>query len=117
MFLAFFVFDASADMDICYIARPFAALIVVVLEYRLYPILPQALAEDIQQFVESDFAKQYFSTHKTGFIFRRKVPMEQMMTWQKVCFSRCSATAIVILTIDLILCACGRLRSPVLSST
>ncbi|EIM79976.1 RhoGAP-domain-containing protein [Stereum hirsutum FP-91666 SS1] len=56
---------------------------IATLSTGLYPILPQALAEDIQQFVESDFAKQYFSTHKTGFIFRRKVPMEQMMTWQK----------------------------------
>ncbi|KAF9528517.1 hypothetical protein CPB83DRAFT_929834 [Crepidotus variabilis] len=49
-----------------------------------YPILPQALAEDIQQFSESDYAQQYFSTHRRGFIFRRKVPVEQLMTWQKV---------------------------------
>ncbi|TFY73511.1 hypothetical protein EWM64_g10501 [Hericium alpestre] len=49
----------------------------------VYPILPEDLATDIQQFVESEFAKQYFSTHRTGFIFRRKIPMEQMMTWQK----------------------------------
>ncbi|KAI0058032.1 hypothetical protein BV25DRAFT_1902420 [Artomyces pyxidatus] len=49
----------------------------------MYPILPHDLASDIQQFVESDFARQYFSTHKTGFIFRRKIPMAQMMTWQK----------------------------------
>ncbi|KAF9467343.1 hypothetical protein BDZ94DRAFT_1287753 [Collybia nuda] len=48
-----------------------------------YPILPEALASDIQQFSESDFARQYFSTHRTGFIFRRKVPVEQMMAWQK----------------------------------
>ena len=52
--------------------------------YRTFPILPEDLASDIQQFVESDFAKQYFATHRTGLIFRRKVPMEQMMTWQKV---------------------------------
>ncbi|TFY56119.1 hypothetical protein EVG20_g9052 [Dentipellis fragilis] len=49
----------------------------------LYPILPSDLAGDIQQFVESEFARQYFSTHRTGFIFKRKIPMEQMMTWQK----------------------------------
>ncbi|KAH7920691.1 RhoGAP-domain-containing protein [Leucogyrophana mollusca] len=48
-----------------------------------YPMLPHDLASDIQQFVESDFARQYFSTHRTGFIFRRKVPVAQMMTWQK----------------------------------
>ncbi|RDB25243.1 Rho GTPase-activating protein 39 [Hypsizygus marmoreus] len=48
-----------------------------------YPILPADLATDIQQFSESEFARQYFSTHRTGFIFRRKVPVTQMMTWQK----------------------------------
>lgn len=113
-FPALFSLDAFTDMDICY---SFVGVIWPFSEYRLYPILPQALAEDIQQFVESDFAKQYFSTHKTGFIFRRKVPMEQMMTWQKVRLFRCSSTPIVILIIDLILCACGRLRSPALFST
>ena len=39
---------------------------------------------DIQQFSESDYAKQYFSTYRSGFIFRRRVPVEQLMTWQKV---------------------------------
>ncbi|KAJ7124972.1 hypothetical protein C8R44DRAFT_914333 [Mycena epipterygia] len=48
-----------------------------------YPILPQDLASDILQFSQSDFARQYFSTHRTGFIFRRRVPVTQMMTWQK----------------------------------
>ena len=51
---------------------------------RKYPVLPYDLASDIQQFSESQFARQYFSTHRTGFIFRRKVPVEQMMIWQKV---------------------------------
>ena len=50
----------------------------------MYPILPDDLASDIQQFVRSDFARQYFSTHTTGFLFRRRVPVEQMMAWQKV---------------------------------
>ncbi|KAI6121339.1 hypothetical protein F5141DRAFT_1186599 [Pisolithus sp. B1] len=50
---------------------------------KTYPVLPQDLASDIQQFVESDYAKRYFSTHRTGFIFRRKIPVAQMMTWQK----------------------------------
>lgn len=53
---------------------------------RTYPILPHALATDIQQFSESDYARQYFSTHRTGFIFRRRVPVAQLMTWQKVYF-------------------------------
>ncbi|KAF9268778.1 RhoGAP-domain-containing protein [Marasmius fiardii PR-910] len=48
-----------------------------------YPALPHDLACDIMQFSESDFAKQYFSTHRRGFIFRRRVPVAQMMTWQK----------------------------------
>ena len=55
-----------------------------------YPILPQDLAMDIQQFSESEFAKRYFSTHRTGFIFRRKVPVAQLMTWQRVGFTHCS---------------------------
>ncbi|CAE6452501.1 unnamed protein product [Rhizoctonia solani] len=45
--------------------------------------LPRQLAEDIQQFQVSDFARRYFSTHKTGLIFRRRVPVEQLMVWQK----------------------------------
>lgn len=52
--------------------------------YRPYPTLPQDLQMDIQQFSESDYAKQYFSTYRSGFIFRRRVPVEQLMTWQKV---------------------------------
>jgi len=47
-----------------------------------HTILPHDLASDIRQFVESDFAQQYFATHRTGFIFKRKVPVGQMMTWQ-----------------------------------
>ena len=48
-----------------------------------HPILPQDLASDIQQFVESEFAQQYFATHRIGFIFKRRVPVGQMMTWQR----------------------------------
>ncbi|KAG6857777.1 hypothetical protein H0H87_004193 [Tephrocybe sp. NHM501043] len=47
------------------------------------PVLPADLVIDIQQFSESKFARQYFSTHRTGFIFRRKVPVTQLMSWQK----------------------------------
>ena len=59
-----------------------------------HPILPQDLASDIQQFSESIYAKQYFSKHRTGFIFRRTVPVEQMMIWQKVCSSFPSSFAL-----------------------
>ena len=48
------------------------------------PVLPDDLASEIQQFMQSEFARQYFSTHKTGFIFRKKIPVEKMMAWQKV---------------------------------
>ncbi|KAG6861674.1 hypothetical protein C0995_013243 [Termitomyces sp. Mi166 len=48
-----------------------------------HPVLPADLVTDIKQFSESEFARQYFSTHRTGFIFRRKVPVAQMMAWQK----------------------------------
>ena len=51
---------------------------------RKYPVLPHDLASDIQQFAESQFARQYFSTHRTGFIFKRTVPVTEIMTWQKV---------------------------------
>ena len=48
-------------------------------------MLPRGLVEDIQQFQVEDFAKRYFSTHRAGFLFRRRIPVEQLMTWQKVC--------------------------------
>ncbi|PPQ77223.1 hypothetical protein CVT25_011069 [Psilocybe cyanescens] len=57
---------------------------VATLQSGTFPILPHALASDIQQFSESDYAKQYFSTHRTGFIFKRRVPVAQLMTWQRL---------------------------------
>lgn len=69
--------------------------------YRKYPILPHDLASDIQQFAESHFAKQYFSTHRTGIFFRRTVPVEQMMTWQKVCVSTFRALPFEMLSAQL----------------
>ncbi|PCH43832.1 hypothetical protein WOLCODRAFT_138616 [Wolfiporia cocos MD-104 SS10] len=48
-----------------------------------HPVLPQDLSSDIQQFAESQFARKYFSTHRTGFLFKRRIPVAQMMTWQK----------------------------------
>lgn len=47
-------------------------------------MLPRGLVEDIQQFQVEDFAKRYFSKHRAGFLFRRRIPVEQLMTWQKV---------------------------------
>ncbi|KAH9945657.1 hypothetical protein B0H21DRAFT_744108 [Amylocystis lapponica] len=89
------VYNPEASHDLSPMMAPRAAKPIPVDIYRRtaavspslntgkYPGLPYDLASDIQQFSESQFAKQYFSTHRTGFIFRRKVPVEQMMTWQK----------------------------------
>ncbi|KAF8828813.1 hypothetical protein HHX47_DHR3000364 [Lentinula edodes] len=44
----------------------------------IYPALPHDLASDILQFSESDYAKQYFSTHRSGFIFKRRIPVAQL---------------------------------------
>lgn len=53
--------------------------------FREHPLLPRDLVSEIQQFAQSDFARRYFSTHREGLIFRRRVPVERMMMWQKVC--------------------------------
>ncbi len=37
---------------------------------------------DIEKFSIVGFAKQYFSEHKKGIIFRRQVPIEEMLTYQ-----------------------------------
>ncbi|KAI8914434.1 Rho GTPase activation protein [Gorgonomyces haynaldii] len=44
--------------------------------------LPQSLKEDISNFKIDGYAKKYFSKHKKG-IFRRTVPLEKMLTFQK----------------------------------
>ncbi|KAJ3733768.1 hypothetical protein DFJ43DRAFT_994552 [Lentinula guzmanii] len=54
-----------------------------ILSTGIYPALPHDLASDILQFSESDYAKQYFSTHRSGFLFKRRIPVAQLMTWQK----------------------------------
>ncbi|KZT04600.1 uncharacterized protein LAESUDRAFT_657523 [Laetiporus sulphureus 93-53] len=46
-------------------------------------VLPEELSSDIQQFAESQFARQYFATHRTGFLFKRKIPVAQLLAWQK----------------------------------
>lgn len=50
--------------------------------------LPKQLADEIQKFQVADFAKRYFTTHKTGLIFRKKIPVEQLMSFQKVRYPR-----------------------------
>lgn len=62
----------------------FLACVVNDMPYSGRPVLPDELAEEIQQFGQGEFAKQYFTTHRTGFIFRKKIPVEKMMVWQKV---------------------------------
>ncbi|KAG0182253.1 hypothetical protein DFQ29_005136 [Apophysomyces sp. BC1021] len=46
------------------------------------PVLPAGLRQDINQFAIDGFAKKYFSTHKRG-LFRRRVPMTEMLQWTK----------------------------------
>ncbi|KAI8643705.1 hypothetical protein BD408DRAFT_385067 [Parasitella parasitica] len=46
------------------------------------PTLPMGLQQEINQFAIDGFAKKYFSTHKRG-LFRRKVPMTEMLKWTK----------------------------------
>ncbi|KAI8388521.1 uncharacterized protein BYT42DRAFT_237779 [Radiomyces spectabilis] len=46
------------------------------------PILPAGLRQDINQFAIDGFAKKYFATHKRG-LFRRRVPMNEMLQWTK----------------------------------
>ncbi|GBC02411.1 hypothetical protein RclHR1_04600011 [Rhizophagus clarus] len=44
--------------------------------------LPPELQQDISKFRIDGFARKYFTTHKKG-IFRRKVPLEKMLLFQK----------------------------------
>ncbi|RUS26185.1 hypothetical protein BC938DRAFT_471108 [Jimgerdemannia flammicorona] len=46
------------------------------------PYLPSELQLDITQFAIDGFARQYFSKHKKG-IFRKRVPVEEMLCWSK----------------------------------
>ncbi|CAO3618905.1 unnamed protein product [Mucor fragilis] len=46
------------------------------------PTLPMGLQQEINRFAIDGFAKKYFSTHKRG-LFRRKVPMTEMLKWTK----------------------------------
>jgi hypothetical protein len=46
--------------------------------------IPHSLASEISQFASTDFARTYFAIHRRGIIWRRKIPVEEMMTWSKV---------------------------------
>ncbi|KAL0084036.1 hypothetical protein F4703DRAFT_1929479 [Phycomyces blakesleeanus] len=46
------------------------------------PTLPTGLRQDINRFAIDGFAQKYFSTHKRG-LFRRRVPMTEMLQWTK----------------------------------
>ncbi|KAI8351794.1 hypothetical protein EDC96DRAFT_466952 [Choanephora cucurbitarum] len=46
------------------------------------PALPAGLQQEITRFAIDGFAKKYFATHKRG-LFRRRVPMNQMLKWTK----------------------------------
>lgn len=46
------------------------------------PILPVGLQQEINRFAIDGFAQKYFSTHKRG-LFRRRVPMNEMLKWTK----------------------------------
>ncbi|KAI8344959.1 hypothetical protein BD560DRAFT_411784 [Blakeslea trispora] len=46
------------------------------------PALPVGLQQEITRFAIDGFAKKYFATHKRG-LFRRRVPMNQMLKWTK----------------------------------
>ena len=45
--------------------------------------LPGQLMKDIGQFKIEGFAKKYFNTHKQGLLFKKKVPVEQMLIFTK----------------------------------
>jgi hypothetical protein len=44
--------------------------------------LPFSLQTEINQFAIDGFAKKYFATHKRG-LFRRAVPMNELLCWTK----------------------------------
>lgn len=60
--------------------------------------LPPELQEDISKFRIDGFARKYFTTHKKG-IFRRKVPVEKMLLFQKVIIINiCELLNVLLLT-------------------
>ncbi|KAG0739665.1 hypothetical protein G6F23_008801 [Rhizopus arrhizus] len=46
------------------------------------PALPVGLQQEINRFAIDGFAKRFFATHKRG-LFRRRVPMNEMLKWTK----------------------------------
>ena len=49
-----------------------------------FPSIPKDVKKDITKFQLEDYAKKYFQTRKKG-IFKKKVPIQEMLTFQKVC--------------------------------
>jgi hypothetical protein len=47
--------------------------------------LPPDLRDELSRFRIDGYARKFFATHKKGF-FRRRVPLEKMLVWSKVCF-------------------------------
>jgi tRNA(Glu) U13 pseudouridine synthase TruD len=48
--------------------------------------LPEELKKAIENFKIDGYAKKYFGTQRKG-IFRKKVPLEKMLVYQKVILS------------------------------
>ncbi|KZT56655.1 Rho GTPase activation protein [Calocera cornea HHB12733] len=50
-----------------------------------HPTLPDTLQDDIKRFAASEYARRFFSQRRRGFWFlkRRKVPVDEMMRWQR----------------------------------
>jgi hypothetical protein len=47
------------------------------------PSLPKGLQQEINRFAIDGFAHKFFATHKKG-LFRRTVPMDEMLKWTRV---------------------------------
>lgn len=52
-------------------------------KYETIKALPLDLKEDLEKFRINGFAKTYFAQHKSGILFKRKVPIEKMVIYQK----------------------------------
>lgn len=45
--------------------------------------LPSCLQKQITQFAIDGFAETHFATHKKGLIFKRKIPLKELLCWTK----------------------------------
>ncbi len=67
-------------------------------------ILPKDIKSDIKRFQLEGYAKKYFGTHKKG-IFKRQVPIKELLTFQKVPFFQSPQTN-VLKCVSVCLCVC-----------